>query len=283
MPYYKSRRIHAPRTRDKTSFDDMILNSSSWQYFKHYDKEFKLNDQEEMPTWEIIKDPNILEANWTTMYPAQELDKDKALHYKYDDIDRAMDPVDLSELGFRSPQDKAKLVDMSPLPHWVPWEHYETIMATSKWHAFKCLPETLFKIAHLREDIKIALRNHVHEEVPSLWVYYERLPSWATDNPIVKQAVVALENYHPHTNMRDKEMMINFMLSVLTPMQPEVEEIMASRVNNVKIRLNHERGRKMMTELKPWDFDPSDIGSQYHANYVSDEEADEDEYGKDNR
>jgi hypothetical protein len=261
----------------------MILNFSSWDYFKNYDKEFKLNDQEEMPTWEIVKDPKILEANWSTMYPAQELDKDPGQYYQYDNYDRMIDPFDLSEIGFRSPQDKAKLVDMNPLPHWVPWEHYETIMSTSKWHAFKCLPETLYKIAHLRHEIKVALKNHVHQEIPTLWAYYERLPSWATDNPIVRQAVVALEKYHPHTKMREKELMINFMLSVLTPLQKEVENIMADRVNNQKLRLNHEVGRKMMTELKPWDFDPSDVGSSVHANYVSDEEADEEEYGKDNR
>lgn len=67
--------------------------------------------------------------------------------------------------------------------------------------------------------------------------------------------------------MRDKEVAMNYMCSLLTPVDPETEKIYKIINETRRTRINHELAREMMTELKPPNLDFDDLGTSYHANY----------------
>lgn len=71
---------------------------------------------------------------------------------------------------------------------------------------------------------------------------------------------------------------------MLIPMDEDMEEILTHMVNCRKVRLNNELGQKMMQLHKPWDFDASDLGTQYHANREDEfVDIDEAEFEQDSR
>lgn len=182
-----------PKERQLKGENEKVHHSTDWYYFTNFDKEFRLADQDEMPTWDIIEDPNIVEYSWTSMTPAQELDPHEEQGYNYDDTDRLMDPIDLSKFGYKSKMDKAKLIDIPALPHDVDWEFTQNQMKTDRWATFRYTPELFYQMAHLRNETKILFRNSKPILLPSLWAYYETLPTWCRDNPFIRAVLMGLE------------------------------------------------------------------------------------------
>lgn len=77
---------------------------------------------------------------------------------------------------------------------------------------------------------------------------------------------------------------MNYCLSLLRPIDKQTEEFIDILNKTRKERMNHEKGRQMMTEIKPWDFDIDELGTQKHANLDEEKEEDEEmEYEKDDR
>ena len=60
--------------------------------------------------------------------------------------------------------------------------------------------------------------------------------------------------------------MLNYACSTLIPMTEDMEFILTKIINANKLRLNNEISQKMFQTYKPWEFDVSDLGTQYHAN-----------------
>lgn len=78
-------------------------------------------------------------------------------------------------------------------------------------------------------------------------------------------------------------MALNYACSLLTPIDPETEEILIEMTECHKRRINHKLAREMMTELKPWDFDITQLGTSYHANHCDEGIVEEKSYKKDDR
>lgn len=146
-----------------------------------------------MPQWDIVEDPNIVEFSYSTMKPAQELDVDPELAYEYDETDKLLDPVDLSQFGHKSRADKMKLMDINDIPNDFDWEYTQNCLKTDKWATFRYSPEIYYKFAHFRREQKIRYRNEGEPQLPSLWAYFETMPSWATNNPFIRAILMGLE------------------------------------------------------------------------------------------
>lgn len=82
--------------------------------------------------------------------------------------------------------------------------------------------------------------------------------------------------------LRDKELMINYICKLYKPIDKELEDILKFIFDGNRVRLNHEVGRQMMRELKPYKVDPDRLGTKNPFG-EEDEEADAQEYSTDER
>ena len=274
--------IPKPKERSNEVDNDKVHHSTEWYYFSNFDKEFRLCDQTEMPTWDIVEDPKVVEYSWSSMTIAQELDPQPGQAYVYDEMDKMMDPIDLSKIGYKSKMDTAKLIDIPTVPYDLDWEYTNNMLATQRWTAFRYTPQIFYEMAHLRNEAKIKFRNWDPVQLPTLRAYFETLPSWCTNNPFIRDVMFGLEKKHLET-MVDKQVALNFACSLFTPIDELSEEILTEMVTCRKKRLNHAEARRMMTELKPREIEPVLLGTSYHANYSPGEEVEEEEFEKDEK
>lgn len=75
--------------------------------------------------------------------------------------------------------------------------------------------------------------------------------------------------------MRSKETALNYICSLFTPIDEETEKILIQMLQARRVKLNHEKARRMMAEIPKYDMDLHAIGTSAHANY--DERKDDDE------
>lgn len=62
---------------------------------------------------------------------------------------------------------------------------------------------------------------------PTLWTYWETLPSWARNEPIVRRVMMAMEYKQPHMTIKQKEHALNFACSFLRPLDPIMRKVVA--------------------------------------------------------
>ncbi|CAI2384693.1 unnamed protein product [Moneuplotes crassus] len=268
-------------TNEKTMKGVRKHHGTEWYYFMNTDKKFRLEDQDSMPSWDIVEDPNLIEYSYSSMKPAQELDVDPEYCYDYDDTDRMIDPIDLSKFGYNSKGDRIKLMDITDIPNNFDWEYTQNCLKTERWATFRYAPNLFYQFAHLKKEIKILTRRHGDVETPSLWAYFETMPSWATDHPFVRQVLMGIEYNKPFERLKDKELALNFAMSLLKPIDKDTEKILLIMNDTRRVKMNYERGRQMMTEIKPWDLEFGQLGSPAHANMEDNQEEEEAEVKKD--
>lgn len=97
---------------------------------------------------------------------------------------------------------------------------------------------------------------------PSLWAYYETLPKWLRDHPIVRNVLMAFEYHKPTLGIRDKELALNYACSFIRPIDKALEDVIIEIATSNKIRLNIALGKEMVNELKFYDIDPDTLGSE---------------------
>lgn len=96
---------------------------------------------------------------------------------------------------------------------------------------------------------------------PSLWTYYETLPDWCRDNGLVRQTLFAFEYNKPHLDIRQKEMGLNFMASMLRPVEGRFKDVITEVAISNKIRMTMTNSKDMMNELNFYKIDLADLGS----------------------
>jgi hypothetical protein len=175
-----NRRKNIPRARQERTMEMRANNTSDWDYFINYDKEFRLCDQTDMPTWEIIEEPEYNYYSFKTMDPVKEIDADPELIYHYDEYDERIGGVDMKDPeNFPPPKEpKMKKLDLSIIPYKMPIEFIKARQATEKWSGFVTFPEVMYEISRFAHNLRIQERTYVAPEMRSLWAYYETLPQW---------------------------------------------------------------------------------------------------------
>lgn len=108
---------------------------------------------------------------------------------------------------------------------------------------------------------------------PTLWTYYETLPKWARNDPVVRNVMMAMEYKQPHLGIREKENALNFACSFLRPIDKQFRILLTEAVISNKIQMNMKKGTKMLTELQFYTLDIDWLGSE-SEDYESDENED---------
>ena len=97
---------------------------------------------------------------------------------------------------------------------------------------------------------------------PSLWTYYETLPRWARNDPVVRNVVMAFEYHQPHLGIRQKEDALNMACSFLRPIEPTLKKVLADAILSQKVQMNMKRGQQMLNELQFYEMDLDWLGSE---------------------
>ncbi len=92
--------------------------------------------------------------------------------------------------------------ELLPIPPDHTFNHTKIHYELERWNIYRQLPNAMSfynqmktAFASVKKD-SFQLPDYLNEKPqPSLWAYYETLPSWARNHPIVKNAVMAIE-YH---------------------------------------------------------------------------------------
>lgn len=97
---------------------------------------------------------------------------------------------------------------------------------------------------------------------PTLWAYYETLPSWARKDPVVRNTMMAMEYHKPGLDIRAKEQALNMVCSMLRPVDGTLKKVIAEAAMSQKVQLNMKLGTKMITELQFYELDEQELGSE---------------------
>lgn len=101
---------------------------------------------------------------------------------------------------------------------------------------------------------------------PTLWTYYSTLPSWARNDPVVRNVMMACEYHQPLMSIRQKENALNLACSFLRPMDPTLKLVIADAILSTKKKLNMKSGQQMLNDLAFYELDIDYLGD------VSDDE-----------
>lgn len=167
--------------------------------------------------------------------------------------------------------------EISPLPNNFPDDWDFTHHALERWAIFRSVPQVI-KLWKMMEDQKrksqtlhySKYNEYELAKTPSLWAYYNTLPTWARENPIVRNAFQAFEFNKPEVTMRNKEIALNYACSLILPMDEELERMMKVVYASNPVRLTMDLGKEMVAELPLWDFSPDKIGREHEEDNTFD-------------
>ena len=158
--------------------------------------------------------------------------------------------------------------ELAPTPCDIPMVYQDIHYPLEKWAIFRMLPQMLkFDraltdwITNVEKGTLITPSYDKERNQPSLWTYYETLPQWARDSPIVRQTLYAFEYHKPHMDIRQKEMGLNFAASMLRPIEGRYRKVITEVAESNKLRVTIEGGKAMMQELNFYTIDVADLGS----------------------
>lgn len=78
---------------------------------------------------------------------------------------------------------------------------------------------------------------------PSLWAYYSTLPSWARNDPIVRNVVMAYEYHKPSMDIRAKEDALNLACSFLRPIDTTLKDVLVQACASQKVQMTMKKGQ----------------------------------------
>ena len=299
----KSPKMKMQNNQESSQSNEKHLIHDEVTYMLHVDEEYKLSDQENMPEWDLIKEqkydtieirPMIsdigksggTEFDADHYFDVNEFDPEVSKHFRK--------PQSRLEEVLIDREEKQRPIPMIPMmPTNVSLDYHLLHTQMMDYDAFRQFVHMYnmmkSKYKYLINDMLFSAKKIYESKdplpLPSLFAYYETLPDWARDHPTIKQLVVNLEYSKPLLSLKEKEHLVNFALRVFIPPNEDLEKVLLFAFNNSrKIRLNNERAREMMRELKPYDVDQEDVGTEYMFWYDSDEEeAEDEEYEDDSR
>lgn len=161
--------------------------------------------------------------------------------------------------------------ELHPLPTKYTNNYQELHPELERWTIFRGLPMMMKYDQALSQFFKgiqqgtLRIPDFVNTiNPPSLWAYYETLPRWARDHPVVRNAVIAFEYYKPITTIRQKEIAMNYAVSFIRPIHKDLEDVIVEVATSQKVRLNIAKGKEMLNQLKFYEFDSMYLGETSH-------------------
>ena len=135
--------------------------------------------------------------------------------------------------------------ELPPLPSEHTYNYQEVMFELERWTIFRALPPML-KYDKLMVNALDGMANGTLKvpdymntiNPPSLWAYYETLPKWCRDHPLIRNVLMAFEYHKPGMPFRQKELALNFACSFIRPIDPMLESVIIEVATSHKIRLN---------------------------------------------
>jgi hypothetical protein len=97
---------------------------------------------------------------------------------------------------------------------------------------------------------------------PTLWTYFETLPSWARADPIVRNVMMSMEYHKTGLDIRHKENALNMVVSMMRPIDGNYKKMIAEAAISQKVQMNMKLGQRMITELQFYEIDEQYLGSE---------------------
>ena len=72
---------------------------------------------------------------------------------------------------------------------------------------------------------------------------------------------MAFEYHKPTLDIRQKEMAMNYAMSYIRPIDPQMEDIIIEVATSNKIRLNIARGKEMINQLRFYEIEETELGT----------------------
>ena len=72
------------------------------------------------------------------------------------------------------------------------------------------------------------------------------MPQWCRDHPLIRQTLFAFEYNKPHLDIRQKELAMNFMASMLTPIEGRLRDVICEMAYSNRIRVNLTNSKELM-------------------------------------
>jgi hypothetical protein len=158
--------------------------------------------------------------------------------------------------------------ELAPLPSDHTLNYQEVHFELERWTIFRGLP-MMMQYDRAMVNFFQGLRQgtlHVPDYMntinpPSLWAYYETLPRWARDHPAVRNVLMAFEYHKPTLDVRQKEVAMNYAMSFIRPIDAELEDVIIEVATSNKIRMNIQRGKDMINQLKFYEIEQTTLGT----------------------
>ena len=132
--------------------------------------------------------------------------------------------------------------ELLPIPDEHTLNYQQVHWELERWSIFKALPTLINWDRNVHSMIDQIKNGHIkapdfYNEInpPSLWTYYETLPSWARASPIVRNVMMAMEYHHPGLHIREKENALNYACSFLRPVDSVMREMLVDACMSSKI------------------------------------------------
>ena len=158
--------------------------------------------------------------------------------------------------------------ELPPLQPDKPLMYQKLHFGLEPWTAFRQLPALLKYergvhefLDNVQKGLAVCPEFKKESSPPSLWTYYETLPQWCRDHPLIRQTLFALEYSKPHLDIRQKELGLNFMASMITPVEGRLREVICEVAYSNKIRVNLTNAKEMMAELNMYTIDVAELGT----------------------
>lgn len=136
-----------------------------------------------------------------------------------------------------------------------------------RWAIFRSLPQLMTydrELGNLLLNMAIGAHKvpQYTKDVnpPTLLAYYMTMPKWAREHSLITHVFYAMEYHQTRTNIRDKELAMNFAASFLRPIDTMLMNCIKEVAAAKKIRLNVELGKQMMNDLKFYSLDIHELG-----------------------
>ena len=153
------------------------------------------------------------------------------------------------------------------------------------WSVYRQLPQLLKYDQAMKDFLTNCAKGtaimpgyHKEQNQPSLWTYYKTLPQWCRDNQLIRQTLFAFEYHKPHLDIRQKELAMNFVASMLRPLEGRYKTVVTEVAMSNKLRVTMQNGKEMMSELNFYTIDLADLGSDTEDD--GDDDAEEKEFAR---
>lgn len=109
--------------------------------------------------------------------------------------------------------------EIAPLPDTLTNDPQQDPHLIEKWAMFRIYPRMIEFMSTYNDMLKQSLQYESDKKViiPTLWRYYQLLPTFARDHPLVKNVFIGLEFTKHRQNLKEKELLLNMVCQYILP------------------------------------------------------------------